>query len=114
VSQFIGNDHSIRLIPEIVLPEVAFLLNRAGGIPAVAQFLQAFIVAQPTMQNMLPGDLNRAREIMLAYASARFDLVDCCIMALAERLNVIQVATFDRRDFSIFRLPNGGYLELLP
>jgi len=66
------------------------------------------------MQNMLPGDLNRAREIMLAYASARFDLVDCCIMALAERLNVIQVATFDRRDFSIFRLPNGGYLELLP
>lgn len=111
---FIEADQSTRLIPEIVLPEVAFLLNRAGGIPAVAQFLQALVIAQPTMQNLLPGDLNRARDIMLTYASARFDLVDCCIMALVERLNITQVATFDRRDFSIFRLPNGEYLELLP
>jgi len=50
----------------------------------------------------------------LAYADARLDFVDCCIMALTERLDIRRVATFDRRDFSIFRPNHGDYLELLP
>ena len=40
---------------------------------------------------------------MEKYADARFDFVDCCIMALAERLAITQICTFDRRDFSIFK-----------
>lgn len=48
------------------------------------------------------------------YQSARFDFVDCCIMALSERLNITQVCTLDRRDFSIFRPGHCPFLELLP
>ena len=59
-------------------------------------------------------DLNRVREIAIAYADAEFDIVDCCIMAIAERLNVTHIATFDRRDFSVFRPRHCEYLELLP
>jgi hypothetical protein len=35
-------------------------------------------------------------------------------MALSERLQITQVCTFDRRDFSIFRPTHYDYLELLP
>jgi hypothetical protein len=51
---------------------------------------------------------------MATYASADFDLADCCIMALAERLNITQVCTFDQRDFSIFRPTHCPHLDILP
>ena len=51
---------------------------------------------------------------MAKYADARFDFVDCCIMALVERLDITQICTFDRRDFGIFRPAHCEYLELLP
>jgi predicted nucleic acid-binding protein len=59
-------------------------------------------------------DLRRVQEIMAFYASARLDLVDTCIMALSERLQITKVCTFDRRDFSIFRPKHCDFLELLP
>lgn len=59
-------------------------------------------------------DLIRARDIMATYADNQFDFVDCCIMALAERLQVTKIYTFDRRDFSVFRPQHADYLELLP
>jgi predicted nucleic acid-binding protein len=43
-----------------------------------------------------------------------FDLADCCIMALSERLNITYISTLDRRDFSIFRPRHCDYLTLLP
>jgi predicted nucleic acid-binding protein len=51
---------------------------------------------------------------MSTYATAEFDLVDACIMALSERHEIKQICTFDRRDFSIFRPKHCEYLELLP
>ncbi len=35
-------------------------------------------------------------------------------MAMTEGLNVTEICTFDRRDFSIFRPTHCDYLELLP
>ena len=113
-ADFVKADRRPRLIPEITLPEVTFLINRAGGIPAVASFLRNFITAQPTLQTLTLNDLTRAQTIMLTYPRSQFDLVDCCIMALTERLNIQYVATFDQRDFSIFRPSHCDYLELLP
>ncbi len=59
-------------------------------------------------------DLRRARQIMQQYEKADLDFVDCCIMALSERLKITSVYTFDRRDFVIFRPTHVDYLELLP
>ena len=102
------------VIPDIVLPEVAFLFRREGGIPAVGAFLRNFAMSgvEPTL--LLLEDIDRARTIMTTYASAQLDFVDCAVMALAERLNIQQIATFDRRDFSIVRPRHCEYLELLP
>ncbi len=51
---------------------------------------------------------------MNQYADAEFNFTDTAIMAQAERLNINRIATFDRRDFSVFRPTHCEYLELLP
>ncbi len=56
----------------------------------------------------------RMQVIMEQYGDAKFDFVDVAIMAISERLNIQQICTFDRRDFSIFRPIHCDYLELLP
>jgi len=112
--QFSSGKGNIYLLPEIVLTEAAFLLGKAGGLPASLRFLDRLVAAPAVLQSITLPDLKRAREIMAAYPEANLDFVDCCLMALSERLNIIQVCTYDRRDFSVFRPRHCAYLELLP
>lgn len=102
------------IIPEITLAEVTFLFFRSNGVPAVAQFLRVFAKADNQPVSLLLSDYARAGAIMTEYRDSRLDFVDCAIMALSERLNITAVATYDRRDFSIFRPKHCDYLELLP
>lgn len=46
--------------------------------------------------------------------SSDLDFVDCCNMAISERLNITKIYTLDRRDFGICRPTHCDYLELLP
>jgi len=59
-------------------------------------------------------DMVRMSEIMVQYADNQFDYVDVALMALSERLNILDVFTFDRRDFSVFRPTHTPALNLLP
>ena len=102
------------VIPDIILTETAFLFRRTGGFRAVATFLEKFAKTGIEPVPLTIVDIQRASEIMLAYTTSELDFVDCAIMAMAERLNILQVCTFDRRDFSIFRPKHCDYLELLP
>ena len=63
---------------------------------------------------MMQEDLSRIYEIAQQYADSRFDVVDCCIMAMAERLQIAKIATFDKRDFRIVRPGHTDYFEILP
>mgnify|MGYP000548300716 CR=1 FL=1 len=102
------------LIPQVVLTEVVFLLKRELGVRGAVGFLERFANSKPDLQDITVADLVRVKEIMQQYASAKLDFVDCCIMALSERLNITQVCTLDQRDFSIFRPKHYDYLEILP
>ena len=53
-------------------------------------------------------------EVMRQYQDAELDFVDARLTAMAERLNITQIATFDRHDFSMIRPKHMAYLELLP
>ncbi|MBN1967437.1 MAG: PIN domain-containing protein [Anaerolineae bacterium] len=111
---FASGQTTLSVVPDVVLPEVAYLLARSGGVPAILTFLDVLLEAQVQLHPVLQEDIRRAREIMAHYADNRLNFVDCCLMALAERLDIGQVCTFDRRDFSIFRPAHCDYLELLP
>ena len=102
------------LLPAVILPELGFLFRRDQGYGGVVQWLEQFRYTEARIEPMLNADLTRIFEIASQYADSRLDIVDCCIMAMAERLQVTTIATFDRRDFSIFQPRHVGSLELLP
>lgn len=102
------------LVPQVVLTEVVYLLKRETGVNGASVFLEDFSNSNPALQDISVSDLKRVKEIMQQYATAKFDFVDCCIMALSERLNITQVFTLDQRDFSIFRPKHCNHLEILP
>ena len=102
------------LIPDVALTETAFLFQRAGGVKAVLKFLDAVVAAPWTFEPVLQGDLFRAREIMSEYTTAKLDFVDCCIVAIAERLDIRHVFTFDRRDFGIVRPQHTDHFLISP
>ena len=111
---FVSQITEVMLVPDVVLPEVCYLITRDLGHSGIHRFLEYFAQLDAPLEPIEMGDLDRARNILITYDDAEFDIVDCCIMAIAERLNVTRIATFDRRDFSIFRPRHCDYLELLP
>ncbi|MCY4072914.1 MAG: PIN domain-containing protein [Chloroflexi bacterium] len=102
------------LIPCVALPELTYLFIRDVGYRGVESFFAHFKDMSPQLVPIVPADVYKIHEITEMYASAEFDIVDCCIMALAERLQITRIATLDRRDFSIFRPRHCDFLELLP
>jgi predicted nucleic acid-binding protein len=111
---FVQSNRSPRVVPYITLPEVAYLLRRGVGSHVIPGFLDTLDSPLIQLQPLTRHELKRARQIMVKYSDAGFDLVDCCLMALAESLNITQICTFDRRDFSVFKPTHCDYLELLP
>ena len=111
---FAANRTETILVPDLVLPEVSYLLRRNLGYTNSLNFIDFFESSNVRLVPVQKEDLARVYDIGQNYASARFDLVDCCIMAIAERLNITRIATFDRRDFSIFRPRHCDFLQLLP
>lgn len=111
---FASRTENLPLVPEVALPEVVYLFERDLGYHAVVKFLDELTRTEVNLIHLSTSDVRRAQEIMATYATSEFDIVDACIMALSERLQITQVCTFDRRDFGIFRPRHCDYLELLP
>jgi uncharacterized protein len=103
-----------RIVPIAVAQELFYMsAARMSYDRAIQEFERLQSVALQ-LEYLTPEDLKRMTEIMRQYASASFDYTDAAIMALSERLNITQVYTFDRRDFTVFRPKHCDYLELLP
>ena len=102
------------LLPDVALTELAYLLVRDLGYVALRTLLENLRDSEIELVPLVRSDLGRIYDIATTYATAAFDIVDCCLMAIAERLGVTRIATFDRRDFSIFRPRHCDYLDLLP
>jgi predicted nucleic acid-binding protein len=92
-----------RLVPGPVIAEVCYLLAREVGIPAEASFLRSFSGGFFTPLDTESADLERAAELVETYADLPLGGTDACVVALAERLGVGEIATIDRRHFSIVR-----------
>jgi predicted nucleic acid-binding protein len=91
------------ILPNVVLPELAYLILRELGYPALTAFLRAVAVGELTQAQSTSQDLSRAADLLEKYADNKVDFVDCVIVAMAERMNLTRVLTVDRRHFTIFR-----------
>lgn len=103
-----------RVLPVPVLPESFYMVSARSNYRVAVKFYNYIQMMPFQIEPLAPQDRLRMGEIMSKYLDAEFDFVDMAIMAIAERLNITQVCTFDQRDFSIFRPNHCAYLELVP
>jgi len=102
------------ILPDVVLPELTYLILRELGYQTLATFLRAIAAGEMTQAQSTPQDLARAAELLEKYADNKVDFVDCVIVAMCERLNLTKVLTVDRRHFAIFRPKHCEYFEIAP
>lgn len=100
------------LVPFVVLPEVCYLSHKYLGPEVEVRFLEGLVRGEVAVEWGEPEDLRRCVEILRG--RREFGMVDSTVMAIAERLKIEQIATFDRRHFGSFRPAHCSGFELLP
>ncbi len=101
-------------MPEVVIPELAYMIVRNLGYQKLIKFLRSVIAEDFALVPTELSDLKRAAEILEKYADSRVDFVDCVIVAIAERLNIKRILTVDRRHFNLFRPRHCAAFEIVP
>ncbi|HAA28474.1 MAG TPA: VapC toxin family PIN domain ribonuclease [Cyanobacteria bacterium UBA8553] len=102
------------VLPVVVLPEICYLVASRLGHQAMRRFVSNLTSKAVQVESVTAEDLVRVHEILEQYADSQLDFTDAAIVAIAERLIITRVYTFDRRDFSIIRPSHCDYFELLP
>jgi len=103
-----------RLVPGLVIAEVAYLLGRDATTAVEAEFLRSFATGFLTVADLTVPDLDRSAELVEQYAGLPLGATDACLVALAERLGIVELATLDRRHFSVVRPRHVARLDLIP
>lgn len=103
-----------RVLPIPVMPESFYMVSVRANYRAAVKLYRYMQEAGFQIEPLTPNDRLRMGEIMSQYLDAEFDFVDLALMVIAERLNITQVCTFDRRDFSVFRPTHCSHFELIP
>ena len=102
------------LVPGTVVAEVGYLLARNAGARVESLFLQALADGDFEPVDLQSPDYRRAAELVQIYADLPLGTTDATVIALAERLDVDEVATLDRRHFTVVRPSHTPSLTLLP
>jgi len=102
------------VLPQTVLAEVAYLIQRDAGAGVLIRFLRGLAQSKFVLTALTDWDLLKTAEILAQYQDSRIDFVDASVMAIAERENMTTVLTLDRRDFSLFRPKHCPSFTLLP
>jgi predicted nucleic acid-binding protein len=103
-----------QIIAAPVLVELFYMTMVRVSHLAAVNVVNRITTSQITIVDPTALDYIRVDQIMRQYPDSQFDFTDVAQMAIAERLNIRQIYTFDRRDFAQFRPTHCDYLELLP
>lgn len=109
---FLKAEKEAVVVPFVVLPEVCYLAQKYLGSQVEAGFLEGLLKGEMSLEWPSPADLRRGADILRS--RPEFGVVDAMVMALAERLRITRVATFDRRHFGSFQPRHGRSFELRP
>jgi uncharacterized protein len=97
-----------------VVAETGWLIARQLGPVAEARFYRSIANRDLIVEPLTSTDWERVAELVDAYADLGLGGVDASLVAVAERLDVHEIATLDRRDFSVVRPNHVDSLTLLP
>lgn len=101
-------------MPQLVVTEVAYLIEKRLGPRAEARFIGDLAVGNLITEPVLPADWIRIADLLVTYHDLPLGTVDASVVTAAERLGVTAIATLDRRHFSVVRPAHVRAFELLP
>jgi len=102
------------IIPSPVLVEVDYWLIKLAGPDAWSSFVGDILRGAYRVINPTETDIERAAELESEYHDLDLGFVDASVIAICERLDETQVATLDRRHYSVVRPRHCSHLTLLP
>jgi predicted nucleic acid-binding protein len=102
----------VLIVPLTVLPEVAYLLHHRLGPTSEQAFVHSIAAGELSVQSFTAKDFERTADILKRYPDIGF--VDASVVAIAERLKLLTIATTDRRHFGKVRPSHAKAFELVP
>ena len=97
---------------EAVLTEVLYLLN----FSIIAQSAALDFILE-TVVEIVPSNiesLKKTKSLMKKYADLPMDFADATIVSLATDTGIQHIVTFDKKDFSIYKLPKKKSFTIAP
>lgn len=102
------------LLPSTVAAEVGYLLSERVSPSMEVQFLRGVAEGAFELVDLTRADYTRMAELAEQYVDMPLGTTDASVIALAERLNIAEIATLDRRHFTAVRPRHVDALTLLP
>jgi predicted nucleic acid-binding protein len=90
------------------------MLEKLGGTRAEAAFVRALARRDFVPVDIGGDDYERIAELIEQYEDLPLGTTDASVVTLAERLGVSEIATLDRRHFTVVRPRHVNALTLLP
>lgn len=101
------------VVTELVITEVRYLLATRLGPDAEVRFVGDLAAGNLIPEPVAAADWLRIAELVASYRDMPLGTVDASVVVAAERLGIVEVATLDRRHFTVVR-PAHGQFNLLP
>jgi predicted nucleic acid-binding protein len=102
------------LLGALNLAELDTLLQRELGAEASLALVRSITGGAIRLVAPTVADLTRAASLLEAVGEQRPRLTDAVLVAIAERLGVRRIATFDRRPIAVFRPRHVRSFDLEP
>lgn len=108
-----GHDGPL-LVPQLCVSEVSHVLRSRIGPGSDVGILFDLATGAFLAAPAEPADWARIADLVATYRSLGLDATDASVVALAERLGVVRIATLDRRHFAAVRPAHVDAFELVP
>ena len=102
------------VVPTLVITEVVYLLATRLGVEPEVRFLGDLAAGAFAVESVPASDWLRIAELVASYRDLPLGTVDASVVAAAERLDLTDVATVDRRHFNVVRPKHIDAFTLLP
>lgn len=106
--------HRDLVVASPVIAETAWMIENRLGVAAEGRFLRLVTSDRVEVVDLTATDYARAIELVETYADLGLGFVDASVVAVCERLDVVRVATLNRRDFAVVRPAHCEAFELVP
>ena len=102
------------LITPYVLTEACYLVGKYVSADAEINLIEAVAVGDLVQVDVSAADMERIAELARQYRSFPLGIADASVIAIAERLDLEEVATLDHRHFRAVRPKHCDALTVLP